>query len=88
MTRTMRSRSWPSSRLSARTETSVPRSVTATAIADRGALDAQQVVRDLGDHVAVVLAHVPDGRDPHRARHLHVQEGVRRGSVNQSGGTR
>ena len=33
--------------------------------ADGRVLDAQQVVRDLRDHVAVVLAHVADGRDAH-----------------------
>jgi len=35
----------------------------------------RQVIRDLGDDVAMVLAHVADGRDPDRAAHLEILKG-------------
>ena len=41
---------------------------------DRGLLDPQQLGRDLRDHVAVGVAHEPDRRDAHLARHLLVAE--------------
>ena len=42
---------------------------------DRRALDAQELARDLRDHVAVLLPHVADGGDAHPARDLLVAEG-------------
>jgi hypothetical protein len=45
--------------------------------ADRGAVDAEQLVGDLRDHVAMVVAHVAHGRDAHAALRLHVGEAGR-----------